>query len=177
MADPQAKFDPNAPISDTPSVAFDPNAPISDSPTMAASPSGPPATIPGTNVPNDYLSKAEDLIGGFTSGAAQNIPFIGKYFKPTPQAQATVINPEYAKAGELGGRAYEQGLEMAAGSGALKATAGAALGESLPWLRRLAPLGRIAAEGATAGTSAALHNQPSSFAAWRLFVLPCFAIL
>lgn len=119
-----------------------------------------PQFIPGTNVPSDYLTKAENLIGGFTTGATQNIPFVGKYLKPTPQAQATVTNPEYAKTGETAGRMYEQALEQAAMGGRLRALGEGAV-RYLPWLGKFGPaLARIVAEGTTGATSAALHGQP-----------------
>lgn len=132
---------------------------------LASTPALPPDTKPSRPAwappQNDYLTKAEDLIGGFTSGAAQNIPFVGKYFKPTPEAQATVVNPDYAKAGELGGRVYEQGLEMAATGGPLKSLAEEGAARYLPALGKYgAPLARTAAESTNAALSAYLHGQP-----------------
>jgi hypothetical protein len=108
--------------------------------------------------PNDYLTKTEDFIHGFSGGALKNIPFLGKYFNG--YSQAGVVNPDIENMGEGTGRVYEQGLEMAATGGPLRAGA-TRLAEYLPFLGKFAaPLLRTGAEAVNAGTSAAIHGQP-----------------
>jgi hypothetical protein len=113
---------------------------------------------------NDYLTKAEDFIHGAAGGALKNIPFVGKYLGGN-YSQSGVVNPDVEQMGEGAGRMYEQGLEMAATGGPLKAGA-TALAERLPFAAKYtAPLLRIGAEALNTGGSAALHGQPVGLAA------------
>ena len=126
---------------------------------LAGAPATVPASTGGPAAPNDYLTKTEDFIHGFGGGALKNIPFLGKYLGGN-YSQQGVVNPDVAKMGEGAGRIYEQGLEMAATGGPLKAGA-ENVAARLPVLGRLtAPVARTAAEAINAGANAYLHGQP-----------------
>jgi hypothetical protein len=113
---------------------------------------------------NDYLTKAEDFIHGAVGGALKNVPFLGKYLGGN-YSQAGVVNPDVEQMGEGAGRMYEQGLELAATGGPLKAGA-TALAEKLPFAAKYtAPLLRIGAEAVNTGGNAALHGQPVGLSA------------
>lgn len=107
----------------------------------------------------DYLTKTEDFIHGLGAGAVKNIPFLGKLLGSN-YSQAGVQSPGAENAGETSGRIYEQGLELAATGGPLRAGA-ESLASKLPFLGKFAaPLTRVGAEAINTGTNAALHGQP-----------------